>query len=244
MTGGQAAVGRGRFLWLRAQRFADSLPPPGEALREPEGLLAVGGDLQPDTLLGAYRAGCFPWFGPQDPILWWCPDPRAVLFPDRVYVSRSLARRLRAGTFTVRFDTAFDAVVAQCAAPRAGADGTWLTPAMRNAYSALHRLGYAHSVEAWEGDTLVGGLYGLALGRVFFGESMFSRRADASKVALAYLCRRLARRGFELIDCQVSSAHLRSLGAVDMPRSEFLRCLAACGGPPDSTGPWHADDDL
>jgi leucyl/phenylalanyl-tRNA---protein transferase len=244
VTAPGGSADRTAFFWLRAQRFADRLPPPHEALREPEGLLAVGGDLAPDTLIGAYRAGCFPWYGPQDPILWWCPDPRAVIHPGQVHVSRSLQRRVRAGTFRVSFDRAFEAVIAGCAGPRRGAAGTWLTARMRSAYRALAGLGYAHSIEVWADDELVGGLYGLALGRVFFGESMFSRRTDASKVALVALCRRLERRGFALLDCQVASEHLRRMGAVDMPRAEFLRWLAVHAGPPDPTGPWHADDDL
>lgn len=241
---GAGPTRQARFLWVRQQRFAATLPPPSEALRDPDGLLAVGGDLEPATLLAAYRSGCFPWFGPNDPVLWWSPDPRAVITPGTVHVSRSLRRRVRAGTYRVTFDRAFDAVIAGCAAPRAGAPGTWLTPAMRHAYRALARTGHAHSVETWCGDELVGGLYGLALGRVFFGESMFSHAPDASKVALVALDGHLERRGFVLMDCQVASAHLRSLGAVDMPRGEFLRWLAAHGGPPDPTGPWHADDDL
>lgn len=244
MTGAGGRSGRGRFLWLRAQRFADRLPPPEEALRDPEGLLAVGGDLEPDTLIAAYRAGCFPWFGPQDPILWWCPDPRAVLRPGQVHVSRSLRKRLRRGAFRVSFDRAFDAVIAACAAPRRGAAGTWLTAPMRRAYRELARRGYAHSIEVWAGDALAGGLYGVALGRVFFGESMFSWQTDASKVALVALCRHLERHGVVLLDCQVASEHLRRMGAVDMPRAEFLRWLAEYAGPPDPTGPWHADDDL
>ena len=235
---------RGRFLWLRRQEFRDVLPPASEALRDPEGLLALGGDLAPQTLLRAYAAGIFPWFGPQDPLLWWSPDPRLVLHPAQVHVSRSLGKRLRAGSYRVSFDRAFDAVIEACAGPRAAGTGTWLTPAMRTAYRALATDGYAHSVETWAGDALVGGLYGLALGRVFFGESMFSHAPDASKVALVHLCRRLHARGFVLVDCQVGSAHLRSLGAVDMPRGEFLTCLAGHAQGAAPSGPWHADDDL
>lgn len=233
-----------RFLWLRAQCHGSGLPPPQDALDDPPGLLAVGGDLEPATLLAAYRAGSFPWSGPGEPLLWWSPDPRAVLQPAALHCSRSLRRRLRRGDYTVSFDRAFAQVTAQCAAPRRGAAGTWLTAPMRAAYQRLHALGVAHSAEAWQDGELVGGLYGVALGRVFFGESMFARRPDASKAAFAVLMRRLLAWGFALVDCQVASAHLRTLGAVDMPRAEFLRLLAVHAGPPDRTGPWHADDDL
>jgi leucyl/phenylalanyl-tRNA--protein transferase len=167
-----------------------------------------------------------------------------VLWPQHFAPSRSLEKRLRRREFAVRFDTAFDAVVAACAAPRPGASGTWITPAMQAAYGTLHRLGYAHSVEAWQDGELVGGLYGVALGQVFFGESMFARRSDASKVAFAHLVRYLLEHGGRLIDCQVASAHLASLGAVDMPRAEFLTCIEALARAPDPRGPWHGDDDL
>ena len=202
---------------------APIFPPPH--LAEPEGLLAVGGDLSPARLLAAYRLGIFPWYGPGDPILWWTPDPRLVLFPERMHISRRLARTLRSGRFTVRTDTAFAEVIAACAAPRRDGDGTWLTPEMRAAYIRLHELGHAHSVECFQNDTLAGGFYGVSLGRVFFGESMFSRERDASKVALAAFAARAPELGIELIDCQVTSGHLLSLGAEEIPRARFQAML-------------------
>jgi leucyl/phenylalanyl-tRNA--protein transferase len=233
-----------RLYWVRAACWRAGWPPVDSALDEPNGLLAAGGDLEPDTLIDAYRRGVFPWFSEGDPILWWSPEPRAVLRPQDFAPSRSLRRRLTRGEFAVSFDTAFDAVVAACAAPRPGASGTWITPGMAAAYGALHRMGYAHSVEAWQDGELVGGLYGVALGQVFFGESMFSRRTDASKVAFAHLVRYLLNHDCRLIDCQVASGHLASLGAVDMPRAEFLTWLDRHARPPDPRGPWHVDDDL
>jgi leucyl/phenylalanyl-tRNA--protein transferase len=206
-----------------------SLPSPEQALREPNGLLAVGGDLDPDRLLHAYRRGVFPWYSAGQPILWWCPDPRAVLYPERIRVSRSLARVLRRGALRVTLDAAFAAVVAACAEPRAGQSGTWITPEMQHAYATLHRMGRAHSLEVWHDGQLAGGLYGVAIGQVFFGESMFTRVSDASKVALVAL----ARMGFRLIDCQLPSEHLSRLGAVALPRAEFIRHLDEwCEAPP------------
>jgi len=197
-----------------------------EAEREPNGLLAIGGDLEPRRLLSAYRAGVFPWYGPDQPILWWSPDPRTVLFPRRLQVSRSLRKTLRQERFQATIDQAFSAVTAACAGPRKGTDGTWLIPEMQDAYLQLHRQGLAHSVEIWSPERqLVGGLYGVALGRVFFGESMFSRRSDASKVALVHLVNRLRVWGYYLIDCQVYSAHLETLGAQQIPRHRFITLL-------------------
>ena len=201
-----------------------AFPDPRYASRE--GLVAIGGDLSPQLLLNAYWHGIFPWFDDdRGPVLWWSPDPRAVLTPADMKISRSLAKRLRRGDYTVTMDTDFPAVVESCAAPRKGG-GTWITPAMRGAYAQLAEMGFAHSVEAWcEGD-LVGGLYGVSLGRMFFGESMFSRRPDASKVALTHLSRQLTAWDFELIDCQIINDHLKSLGARPMGRTEFLDRLA------------------
>ena len=199
----------------------DAFPDPGFALDEPNGLLAAGGDLGPERLLCAYRRGIFPWFSEGQPILWWSPDPRAVLWPEAMHVSRSLRRTQRRARFSVSTDTAFDRVVRECAAPRPGRDDTWITPEMAAAYGRLHRAGHAHSIECWRGGDLAGGLYGVAIGRVFFGESMFSRAADASKIALAHLCTL----GFELIDCQIPNAHLARLGVVEMSRRRFLARL-------------------
>jgi leucyl/phenylalanyl-tRNA--protein transferase len=210
--------------WLSRADQPDAFPPADAALTQPNGLLAAGGDLTPPRLLAAYRRGIFPWYEEGQPILWWSPDPRAVLYPDGLKVSRSL-RRSVASELEVTVDTAFDAVVASCAQPRRYTDATWITHEMRRAYSQLHSLGWAHSFETWRRDELVGGLYGVAIGRVFFGESMFSRVTDASKVALVRMVAALRDRGFALIDCQVASQHMTSLGAVALPRDEFLRLL-------------------
>jgi len=198
-------------------------PPVEEA--EEIGLLAVGGDLSPQRLLLAYSLGIFPWYNPGEPILWWSPDPRCVLFPERIHISRSLHKVLRRGDFHVTFDQDFSAVIDTCRQLRAES-GTWITPEMRDAYVALHRLGFAHSVECWQQEELVGGLYGISLGYCFFGESMFSRIANASKVAMVRLCQQLQQKGFRLIDCQQSSEHLSSLGATEIPRATFSHLLA------------------
>ncbi len=221
----------------------DPFPDPARALREPNGLLAAGADLSPERLLAAYRAGIFPWFNPGEPILWWTPDPRMVLAPGAVKLSRSLAKRLRRKDYEVRVDSAFGAVMAACAEPRPGQGGTWISPAMIAAYTRLHGAGIAHSVETWIEDRLVGGLYGVSLGRAFFGESMFSRVSDASKIAFAHLARQLERWHYGLIDCQMETAHLASLGARAIPRERFLHALAPLVNcePPRS---WTFDHDL
>ena len=212
--------------WLRPTDPPDAFPPVTSALTDPDGLLCVGGDLCPERLLAAYRRGIFPWYSEDQPILWWSPDPRMVLFPDELKVSRSLGKTLRNRGFRVTFDTCFDTVVAMCAESGTRAhEGTWISPAMRAAYGELHRLGHAHSVEAWLDDRLVGGLYGVLLGRIFFGESMFSTETDASKVALHNLVRWLRPYDVELIDCQVASEHLFTLGARLIPRAEFVAYL-------------------
>ncbi len=203
-------------------------PSPEQA--EPNGLLAVGGDLSVSRLLLAYSLGIFPWFNADDPILWWSPDPRCIIEPGEVRVSHSLAKVMRQGLFAVTFDRAFEQVIAACGDERLRTgEGTWLTGEMRQAYSRLHALGFAHSVECWQGEELAGGLYGVCMGRCFFGESMFHRVANASKVALVTLDRELQRRNFELIDCQMPSAHLFSLGARQIPREDFLRRLRRGG---------------
>ncbi|MCQ4346499.1 leucyl/phenylalanyl-tRNA--protein transferase [Pseudomonas stutzeri] len=208
------------MLPILSRRSLD-FPPLETALGEPDGLLALGGDLRPERLVAAYRHGCFPWYQEGQPILWWSPDPRMVLFPEELHVSRSLRKTLRQNRFTITFDRDFAAVVSACAAPRNHADGTWITPAMQAAYRELHRRGVAHSVEVWQDERLVGGLYGLAIGRLFFGESMFSRATDASKAGFVTLVERLRDCGFRLIDCQMHTPHLASLGARPIPRSEF-----------------------
>ncbi|WP_148254371.1 leucyl/phenylalanyl-tRNA--protein transferase [Aidingimonas lacisalsi] len=209
--------------WLPATlvQFPDS----NQALDDPDGLLAAGGDLTPEWLLAAYRRGIFPWFSDGQPILWWTPSARMVLFPDELRIHRSLAKRLRNGGFHVSIDHAFDTVIHQCAASREHREGTWITTEMAEAYRRLHRLGHAHSVEVWHSDRLVGGLYGVALGCVFFGESMFSLERDASKVALVHLCRHFQNQGNGMIDCQMHTEHLARLGARDIARTAFIDYL-------------------
>jgi leucyl/phenylalanyl-tRNA--protein transferase len=227
--------------WLAT---TDPFPPVELALRDPNGLLAAGADLSPERLLAAYRRGIFPWFNPGEPILWWSPDPRMVLFPDDLRISRSLGKRLRRHDYEIRVDTAFARVMAACAAPRPKQRGTWISPAMITAYGQLHHAGHAHSVETWIGGELVGGLYGIAIGRAFFGESMFSHATDASKLAFAHLVRQLRRWGFGLIDCQMETAHLASLGAAPIPREDFQHRLDSLVNCADHPGPWTFDHDL
>ncbi|GAB1393121.1 leucyl/phenylalanyl-tRNA--protein transferase [Rhodocyclaceae bacterium] len=211
--------------WLESDA---PFPPFDTALTDPNGLLAAGADLSPERLIAAYRCGIFPWFSPGQPILWWSPDPRMVLLPSALKISRSLAKTLRHADYSVRLDTAFDQVITACAStPRHGQAGTWITTEMIAAYQQLHRLGIAHSVETWHDGKLVGGLYGIALGLAFFGESMFSHRTDASKIALAHLCAFLDARGFGIIDCQMETSHLASLGAQPIPRDTFVARIAA-----------------
>jgi len=212
--------------WLD-ERSDAPFPPIAQALRDPNGLLAAGGDLSPERLLRAYRQGIFPWYSEGESILWWCPGPRAVFRTDGVHLSSKFRRQLRRSDWVVRADTAFEAVIEACAlVPRRGQDGTWITRAMRDAYASLHRLGYAHSIEVFDGGgDLVGGLYGLAIGRMFFGESMVSLRSGGSKVALAALALRLRHWGYPLIDCQVENPHLMRMGADRMPLADFLAAL-------------------
>lgn len=219
--------------------------PPVESA-SPEGLLAIGGGLSSERLLAAYRQGIFPWYSEGQPILWWSPDPRTVLFLDRLKVSRSLRKTLRKTLFRITTDSEFRRVMHHCAMPRKkqANGGTWITAEMVAAYCRLHQLGAAHSVETWHNNRLVGGLYGVALGRAFFGESMFSVMDDASKVALVYLVQQLERWGFELIDCQMPSPHVSSLGAEEIARTEFLTRLKTALRHPDRFGPWQFDADL
>jgi len=200
-------------------------PDPGEALDDPNGLLAVGGCLSPQRIINAYRQGIFPWYNPGEPVLWWSPDPRLVLFPDNLKISRSLQKKRRKNIFTVSFNQDFRAVIEACAQPRDKASGTWITEEIKLAYQQLHELGIAQSVEVWHENELVGGLYGLALGRVFFGESMFHRMTDASKIGFVAWVEYLQSQDYRLIDCQVYSEHLVSLGAEEIPRDEFMRLL-------------------
>lgn len=227
----------------RIKRNSLEFPDTQQALSYPNGLLAVGGDLSMQRLLRAYQRGIFPWYEDPQPILWWSPDPRSVLFPDELNVSRSLGRTLRRDRFRISADTAFHRVLAGCAAPRARERGTWITNNMARAYMELHRAGYAHSIEVWdEQDQLQGGLYGVAMGRVFFGESMFSNATDASKVALVALARSLLPElGYRIIDCQVESDHLNSMGARNIPRVDFESYLPHTSGTGEGRGPWSLD---
>ena len=208
--------------WLAAD---SPFPPVSKALKSPNGLLCAGGDLSPERIVDAYSHGIFPWFSDGDPILWWSPDPRMVLFPDELKVSRSLKKAVARETYETRYDTAFRDVMEACAEPRAGQGGTWILPEMVDAYTRLHERGFAHSVESWHEGELVGGLYGVALGQVFFGESMFTRAPDASKVALVKLVELLKARDFRAIDCQQATRHLASLGAREIPRKAFAQLV-------------------
>ncbi len=209
------------------------------ALTSPNGLLAAGGDLTPEWLLEAYRRGIFPWFSDDEPVLWWTPDPRCVLYVHKVKCHRSLKKTMKKPQWQVKFDTCFEAVIRACGeTPRAGQTDTWITHDMLNAYSQLHELGYAHSVEVFWEDRLVGGLYGVQIGKMFYGESMFSLKSDASKIALVMLCRQLQNWGFEIIDCQVESAHLLHMGAENISRAEFESTLARLSGVPFTPQKW------
>lgn len=217
--------------WLSPQDAAEWFPPLEQALEEPSGLLAAGGDLSPARLLAAYQRGIFPWYSPGQPVLWWSPDPRAVLFPNEFRLTRSLAKAVRNRGFECAVNRDFRAVIEACAAPRARSIGTWITPEMLAAYVELNRRGFAHSVETWLGPRLVGGLYGVRLGGVFFGESMFALERDASKVALARLVERCLAEGIVVIDCQLASRHLESLGSRQIPRSRFQALLREHAAP-------------
>lgn len=213
-------------------------PAPGEALLSPNGLLAWGGDLHPDRLLQAYRMGTFPWYSEGQPILWWNPAPRCVLFPEKVYLSKRTRRRYNSGVFRLSIDLDFESVIEACSQPRDYEEGTWITRAMKEAYVQLHQAGHAHSLEVWKGDALAGGIYGISLGRIFFGESMFSRETDASKVALVALCRLLAAHGYDLLDCQVGNPHLYRMGAEEISREAFQSLLADGVADRDDTLDW------
>lgn len=231
---------RGSIVWLSERDSPDAFPPVDRALREPDGLLAAGGDLSAPRLIAAYRRGIFPWYSHGQPILWWCPDPRAVLFPGEFKTSRSLAKTIRNKGFETKFDSAFRAVIHACGSSQVRPGGTWLSPEMQTAYASLHALGYAHCVETWYQGRLVGGLYGVAVGRVFFGESMFSTERDASKIALSRLCEELVGRGFHMIDCQMATSHLMSLGAQLIPRAQFITQIAEHTSRNDQPGRWCA----
>jgi leucyl/phenylalanyl-tRNA--protein transferase len=224
---------------LDPKKPGQDFPPLYKAFREPDGLLAIGGCLSKKRLLNAYRHGIFPWYNPGESILWWSPDPRLLLFPDNLIISRSLRKTLRKNIFSVTFDQSFKEVIAACAEPRENSAGTWITEDIKQAYNTLHKSGFAHSAEAWLDGELVGGLYGVALGRVFFGESMFHTRTDASKVVFATLVEQLKAWDFQLIDCQVHTKHLASLGAVNCDRSYFVKLLNQYTNTPAHPLAWH-----
>jgi len=227
-----------RIAWISQDDPPDAFPEISAALTEPDGLLAAGGDLKPDRLLYAYRRGVFPWFDSGQPILWWSPDPRCVMKPESFHVARRLRRSIRNARLGLSFNEAFSSVIESCAADRIGQEGTWITDEMLDAYSSLHAQGWAHSVEVWRDDELVGGMYGLAIGKAFFGESMFSEASNASKIAMWALCELLARHKFEVLDCQVVSPHLTSLGAVLMPRADFGVLLGRACDPATKFADW------
>jgi leucyl/phenylalanyl-tRNA--protein transferase len=227
--------------WLRP---AEPFPPVETALAEPNGLLAAGDELSAERVLEAYQQGIFPWFNADQPVLWWSPDPRMVLLPAELRVARSLAKVLRNRVYEVRADSAFRTVMQACAEPRNHQNGTWISPAMIEAYHALHRRGIAHSIETWIDGELAGGLYGVAIGRMFYGESMFTRVTDASKIALVHLVRQLERWGFGMIDCQMHTAHLGRMGGREIPRAAFMRKLGELVDYPPISGTWVLDHDL
>ena len=230
-----------RVVWLSPGDPPDAFPPVENALREPDGLLAAGGDLSSERLLYAYRKGIFPWYDEGQPLLWWSPDPRCVLQQGDFHLSGRTRRYIRRSGAEVRFNTAFGDVIRACAAPRPAQQGTWITPAMIAAYEALHDEGWAHSIEVWQDDRLVGGLYGIAVGRVFFGESMWSEEANASKIALLALNCRMESGDIRMIDCQVLSGHLISLGATAIPRSRFVSAIGSLCEPVCRFENWPSD---
>lgn len=227
-----------RVVWLSASDPHDAFPPVDDALSEPDGLLAAGGDLSTERLISAYRRGIFPWYSEGQPLLWWSPNPRCVFRKGELHLSRRQQRYLRQSSAEVRFNTAFSDVIAACAAPRAAEQGTWITGEMIEAYERIHREGWAHSIEIWQADELVGGLYGLAIGRAFFGESMFSAQANASKIALLVLSRMLDSHKFGILDCQMVSRHLVGLGATSIPREAFVAILASLCEPASPFENW------
>lgn len=231
-----------RPYWIPKHANPYDFPPLERALAHPDGLLAVGGDLSPSRIMVAYRQGIFPWYDEQQPILWWSPSQRMVLFPEQLKISRSLRKAIRHHLFTITLNQAFKQVIQNCAiTPRHDQKGTWITAEILTAYDQLHHYEFAHSVEAWLDERLVGGLYGVALGKVFYGESMFSHVTDASKIAFVYLVRQLQKWGFELIDCQVYTKHLASLGAIEIPRTQFRQLLDRLCDRPIAKKEWRFD---
>ena len=234
-------MSNGRVIWLNQDDPPDTFPPVSTALIEPDGLLAAGGDLSSERLLYAYQNGIFPWYDEGQPLLWWSPNPRCVFLPGDFHVSRKLQRELRYSSAELRVNTAFSKVIRECVKPRRSEQGTWITPDMIEAYEMLHHQGWAHSIEVWESDKLVGGLYGLAIGQTFFGESMFSRVSNASKIALLFIANHLESGAFQLLDCQVVSAHLETLGARIIPRSNFVERLGSACLPSNPFQGWPTE---
>jgi leucyl/phenylalanyl-tRNA---protein transferase len=230
-----------QITWISPADPPGTFPELAKALRSPNGLLAAGGDLSPERLLHAYEHAIFPWFDDHQPILWWSPDPRCVLFPPELHLARRFKRDLGKSPIQVSFNRSFGEVITACGRPRQQHAGTWITPGMIEAYNALHQLGWAHSVEVWLEDRLVGGMYGVAIGRAFFGESMFSRLSNASKIALLALSQHLVKHDFAVLDCQVSSPHLMSLGAIEMPRRKFASLLENCCTPRTAFTDWPVE---
>lgn len=231
-----------RIPWLGENPDAP-FPPTHLALDHPNGLLAAGGDLSPERLLNAYRRGIFPWYSEGDPILWWSPAPRCVIYPEQVHLSRRTRRRFNTGRYRLTLNSGFERVIHECAESRARNEGTWITQHMEAAYIQLHRMGHAHSLEVWLGDELVGGIYGLAIGAVFYGESMFSASTDGSKIALVALCNVLSESGIDLLDCQVGNPHLYRMGAVDVSRETFDKEMSARTAVPDRF-PGHPEREI
>lgn len=227
-----------RIPWIAPDDHDSPFPDVETALREPNGLVAIGGPLSPERLERAYRCGIFPWFSEDQPVLWWSPDPRLIIYPPGLRISRSLRKRLRHKDYRTSMDQRFQAVIDACATPRCGQQGTWITREIMAAYLELHRRGIAHSVEVWHDDVLVGGLYGISLGAAFFGESMFSRATDASKIALVWLAAQLDAWSFDFIDCQLPTPHLNTLGGIEVSRRRFIRELDAALTYPTRLGPW------
>lgn len=225
MTQGNYSQDPEQLYWVKDNVLSTGFPPVSKALRDPDGLLAVGGDLSGKRLLSAYKKGIFPWFNDGQPVMWWSPDPRYILLPNEIKISRSLVKHLRQNKFKITYDTVFTEVLDACSEQRKGINDTWISNDIKEAYLNLFKMGYAHSVECWRNEKLVGGLYGLAMGKFFFGESMFSRESNASKIALVHLVKQLDEMNFRLIDCQVHSAHLQTLGAKPMQRELFIQIL-------------------
>ena len=229
----------GRITWISKNDSVDAFPPASAALSEPDGLLAMGGDLSAERLIYAYKNGIFPWFNDNHPIMWWSPNPRCIFSPNTFHISRSLRKKFKNSNIIIKVNSDFSSVIRECAKPRSSIQGTWITEGMIKAYEILHGLGWAHSIEIWKSNNLVGGLYGIAIGRIFFGESMFSHLSNASKISLLFIANHLNSGDLKLLDCQITSTHLLKLGAVPMPRNEFIKNLDDQCNPAIKFEDWH-----